>query len=100
MGFTFDGKTIMIRDKTVSKYYYRLYRKLKTITKNKGYTKKGNRISSENVYLKYSIKGSRVGKGNFISYVKRAERIFDNEKAIGRVAKNHMQKIRRRLNRV
>lgn len=27
LGFTFDGKEITIRDKTISKYYYRMYRK-------------------------------------------------------------------------
>ncbi|MDU8672374.1 reverse transcriptase/maturase family protein [Paenibacillus polymyxa] len=100
LGFTFDGKLVTLRDKTVSKYYYRLYRKLKTIIKSNGYTKKGKRISSKNVYLKYSIKGSNVGRGNFISYVKRAEYIFGNEQAIGHIAKRHMQKIRKRLNQI
>jgi len=58
LGFPFDGRVVTLRDKTVSKYYYKLYRKLK---------------SCENVYIKYSIKGSHVGDGNFI-YVKRVEK--------------------------
>ena len=31
LGFSFDGKHIRIRDKTISKYYNRLYRKLRTL---------------------------------------------------------------------
>jgi len=103
LGFTFDGRTVTLRDKTVSKYYYRLYRKLKTIVKRNGNTKKGKRISCKNVYLKYSIKGANVGdgsRGNFITYVKKAELIFSGEKAIGRVRKKHMQKIRKQLNQI
>ena len=33
LGFTFDGKVVTIRDKTLSKYYYRMYRKAKNIVK-------------------------------------------------------------------
>lgn len=29
LGFSFDGKKISIRDKTLSKYYYRMYRKVR-----------------------------------------------------------------------
>lgn len=100
LGFTFDGQTVSLRAKTVSKYYYRLYRKLKTVVKSSGVTKRGNRISCKNVYLKYSIKGAAVSDGNFITYVKKAERIFRNEKAVALVSKRHMQKIRKQLNKI
>ncbi|ASJ52491.1 hypothetical protein BP422_02375 [Brevibacillus formosus] len=100
LGFTFDGQDVTLRDKTVSKYYYRLYRKIKTIIKNNGVTKKGKRISSKNVYLKYSIKGSKKGKGNFITYVKRVEQIFSNEKGVAQISRKHMQKIRKQLNKI
>ncbi|KHL93254.1 hypothetical protein QW71_24260 [Paenibacillus sp. IHB B 3415] len=100
LGFTFDGEKVTLRDKTVSKYYYRLYRKLNTIVKNNGRTKTGKRISCKNVYLKYSIKGSSQDDGNFISYVKRAERVFDKEESVGLVRKRHMQKIRKQLNKI
>ncbi|SDI50145.1 antiviral reverse transcriptase Drt2 [Desulfosporosinus hippei] len=98
LGFTFDGSLVAIRDKTISKYYYRMYRKLKTVEKNHGRSKYGHKISCNNIYEKYSIKGANVGKGNFISYVRRAEIIFGKNEAINRATKNHMQKIRRRLN--
>lgn len=100
LGFSFDGKVVSIRGKTVTKYYYRMYRKLKTIVNSKGYTKNGNKIPLKKLYLKYTVKGSKIGTGNFISYVQRAERIFGKNEAINRSTKRHMQKIRRELNKI
>lgn len=106
LGFTFDGKEITIRDKTISKYYYRLYRKLKTIVKNGGYTSSGKRISCKNLYEQYSIKGAHLKdpngyiKGNFITYVQRAQNVFGKDEPIDRKTKRHMIKIRRILNEV
>lgn len=99
LGFSFNGDVVTIRDKTISKYYYRMYRKLKTIIKNNGITKNGNKISCKEIYKKYSVKGAS-GKGNFISYVKRAEDIFGKREAINRGTKNHMIKIRRKLDSI
>lgn len=106
LGFTFDGKEITIRDKTISKYYYRLYRKLKTIVKNDGFTSSGKKISCKNVYEKYSVKGAHLKdvdghiKGNFITYVQRAQKVFGEDEPIDRKTKRHMLKIRRTLNEV
>lgn len=100
LGFTFDGNIVTIRDKTISKYYYRMYRKLKTIQKSNGKTRYGNDINCKNIYEKYSVKGANIGKGNFISYVKRAEQIFGKDEAIDRGTKKHMQKIRQKLNTI
>lgn len=113
LGFSFDGKNIRIRDKTISKYYNRLYRKLRTIVKNNGYTKKNRRISGKNLYKNYSYKGSlgylrrkakKTGeqfdkdkyRGNFIDYVNRAQKKFKDE-PVASATKRHMQKIRKRL---
>lgn len=98
LGFTFNGSVVTIRDKTLSKYYYRMYRKIKTITQNDGYTKTGKRISCQNLYEKYSYKGAAGPKGNFLSYVARAKKEFGCSEAIDRSTKYHMQKIRKRLN--
>ena len=106
LGFTFDGKEVTIRHKTISKYYYRLYRKLKTIVKNGGYTSSGKRISCKNLYEKYSVKGARLKdsnghiKGNFITYVQRAQKVFGENEPIDRKTKRHMIKIRRMLENV
>ena len=54
LGFSFDGQKVRIRSKTVSKYYYRMYRKARNIAKMGGYTPDGKRITSENLYMTYS----------------------------------------------
>lgn len=106
LGFTFDGQKITIRDKTITKYYYRTYRKADNILKMGWKTKDGKRISCTELYRVYSKKGAfpteeerkKGERGNFISYVKRAEKVFGKEEPyIGRVAKVHMAKIRKRL---
>ena len=113
LGFSFDGREITLRDKTVSKYYHRLYRKAKTIIDSNGVTKKNNRISAKNLYMKYSYKGSilynkrrasRTGehydkntvRGNFIDYVQRSQLEFCSD-PIARSTCKHMSKIKHRL---
>lgn len=87
-------------------FYNRLYRKLKTIVKNEGYTSSGKRISCKNLYEKYSVKGARLKdsnghiKGNFITYVQRAQKVFGEDEPIDRKTKRHMIKIRRILDDV
>ncbi|MBT2289490.1 hypothetical protein J7E73_10170 [Paenibacillus albidus] len=104
LGFTFDGRSVSIRAKTVSKYYNKLYRKIRTVIKSKGVRKDGTRLSCRNLYKIYSVKGAFQGKnhedGNFITYVKRAERVFKNEPTVALVGKRHMQKIRKRLKKI
>lgn len=108
LGFIFNGKEVIIRDKTTSKYYYRMYRKLKTIVRCKGVTKRRHRISNRNIYEKYSIKGAYLvkgrsdekGKGNFISYIRRAQEIWGPNEPIDRSTKRHMLKIRRQLDKI
>lgn len=97
LGFTFDGSKISIRSKTVSKYYYRMRRKAKTIRKlNSGDGKDGH-VSCQNLYRLYSERGSYGEKGNFLSYVRRAQRSYGGNELITRDTKRHMQKIRKAL---
>lgn len=99
LGFIFDGKEVTLRPKTISKYYYRMYRKLNHIVKSKGVTKYKRKISYENLYRTYTQKGRNgeydkskfpqkvisVDKknpyksGNFFSYVYKADSIFNPE---------------------
>ena len=58
LGFSFDGQKVRIRSKTVSKYYYRMYRKAHNIAKMGGYTPDGKRITCRNLYMTYSRKGN------------------------------------------
>ncbi len=97
LGFTFDGCTVTIRAKTTTKYYYRMYRKAKTIAKSGGYSYRGRKISKKNLYKGYSIRGAFGGRGNYISYVERAKHIFGPNEAIDRDIRRHMQKINKAL---
>lgn len=125
LGFIFDGNQVTIRPKTISKYYYRMYRKLNTIVKCQGITKKGTIISYAELYNSYTQKGrngrydrSKLPKkviiknknnpyksGNFLSYVYRADSIFNSEtngikEPITQSTKQHMLKIRKIQNKV
>lgn len=115
LGFSFDGQYIRVRDKTISRYYNKLYRKLQTIIKNNGVTPHphNHRISCRNLYQQYSYKGSRyylgrktdkinsplakdAVKGNFLDYIYRSKKKFNGD-PIDTSTKKHMQKIRKRL---
>lgn len=95
LGFSFDGSSILIRQKTYGKYIYRMRRKIDGIERGNGITYKGNKISYDKVYEKYSKKGLSRGKkrSNFISYVRLSNKIFKDEKSISNIEKNHMRKI-------
>lgn len=97
LGFTFDGKQISIRSKTISKYYYRMRRKAKTVFKR---SEQNGHCSSENLYKQYSERGSyskNCYTGNFLTYVKRAKKCFGTNEAIDRDTKRHMAKIRKAI---
>lgn len=108
LGFTFDGKHVSIRTKTVGKYYYRMYGKARTIRKNRY---KGKRVGTSNLYALYSCKGARGyylkgetgktrhGSGNFLSYVGRAKGIFGKDESIDRDTRRHMGKIKKAIQR-
>ena len=91
LGFTYDGYKVKIRSKTEGKYYYRLYRKARRIAKDPEH--KGKKY----LYQKYSERGSIVkGKGNFLTYVKRAQEIFPEYTShIWQPFKNNMSKIKK-----
>ena len=95
LGFSFDGKSISIRQKTYGKYIYRMRRKIDGIERCNGITYKGNRINYDKVYEKYSKKGLMRGQktSNFISYVRLSNKVFKEEENISNIEKNHMRKI-------
>jgi len=96
--------------KTIGKYYSRMYKKIKTIKKGKGYTPDGKHISAQNLYGLYSVRGAhgcliklKNGKtakysGNFLTYVQRSAKIFGKHESVDRDTRRHMSKIRRALN--
>lgn len=103
LGFTFDGDKVKIVDRAITKYHYRMYKKIKGVKSNNGINRYGRKKGTRNLYLGYSVKGSRIrnrnGKrnGNFITYVSRAQRKFGPNEDISAATKNHLQKIRKRL---
>ena len=99
LGFTFDGERVSIRSKTVGKYYYRMYRKAKTIAKSGGYTSTGKHISNKNLYMCYSERGAHSRKGNFFTYVEHTEEVFGENELLRRDVKNHMSKIRHAISK-
>lgn len=94
LGFRFDGFRTKFRPKGITKYYYRMNRKAKSIRRSNGITKFGNVISNSNIYKLYSERGD----SNYISYLKNCYRImeiFDPEaKAI---VKHNMAKVKKVL---
>lgn len=117
LGFTFDGKQVTLRDKTVSKYYYRMYRKAKVA---RYWSLKNHRMQARSLYDLYSEhknieqqsdkilsrkmtatsnqkNNSKRNRGNFLSYVKRAQKEFGDDEPISRGTKRHMIKIKRAI---
>ncbi len=101
LGFSFDGKKIKIRDKSLSKFYYRMYGKIKTIAKCHGITKKGKRISNKELYRLYSEYGKKIGHGNFITYNERCEKKFNEglEENFVSYKKRFWKKMKNRYNK-
>ena len=78
LGFSFDGKNVKLREKSIYKFY-RNARKLiydsKVLQKRKGLTKLPNRHKIYSLYTDFGK--SKYYPSNFISYAKRAQHIFD-----------------------
>ncbi|MGL5641068.1 MAG: reverse transcriptase domain-containing protein [Paraclostridium sp.] len=101
LGFSFDGKSVKIRDKSLFKYYQRMYRKIDISSK---YTVKYDRkVYRKKLYKLYShlgakprvrkIKGSKRDHGNFLTYVYKSHDVFgENDKYENKIrlqVKNH-----------
>ena len=105
LGFSFDGKNVYIRDKTVTKYYYRMIRKVKGVLNiNRAFNTK---ISGHVLYERYSNHHNSKQSDdplykpnrNFIDYVAKATRIFGKDEKVNLVLNRHMAHIRKHLKR-
>lgn len=101
LGFCFDGTNVMIREKSLYKYYHRMYKKIKAV-KIAEYNS-NRKIGRRKLYLLYSHLGRKYkGYGNFITYAEKAHRIFGRSERINslinRQIKRHWKKIYNRLN--
>lgn len=96
LGFIFNGKKIKVRRKAITKYYYRMYKKAKTIRESNGFTRKGNPISKKKLYDTYSERGKRT----FIHYLKDADDILGLDDPQARsLIDNNMEKIANAIKR-
>ncbi len=102
LGFSFDGKSISVRDKTITKYYYRAYKKANTIAKRGKISPTGKQISCKNLYKTYSIRGAKVtetSKGNFLTYINRCKNIFGDKERVHIILNTHFGKLKKRINK-
>lgn len=91
LGFVFDGADVKIRPKAITKYYYRMRRKARTIGRSDWQSPNGKHISAKKLYEIYS---AGAEKQTFIDYVKRADNILhlkDDEATA--LVKHHKRKI-------
>lgn len=100
LGFAFDGTKVLLREKSLFKYYHRAYKKVSSL--NKESIKKEKNVGRKKLYSLYTHLGRRYkGYGNFISYAKKAHAVFqeiDNVASlINKQIKRHWNKIQARL---
>ncbi|WP_283683716.1 reverse transcriptase/maturase family protein [Clostridium perfringens] len=104
LGFSFNGNTVKIREKSVFKYYYKAYKKVATVKRYSGDIRQN--VIKKKLYQQYTHLGDyKYGKkyGNFITYARRAEEVFNEsnilENKIHNQIKRHWNNINKRLNK-
>lgn len=93
LGFSFDGTSVRIREKSVFKYYCRAYRKIRSI--NRISNKKFFIAGKKNIYKLYTHLGARVNKcnrGNFLTYAYKADNIFSESEMLNSYIRNQVKK--------
>ena len=93
LGFTFDGETVRIRDKSLFKFYCRAYRKIKKVKENTD--EKSFNAGKKAIYHSYTHLGaSKHSKdhGNFLTYAYKADEIFSQSKVLVSDIRNQVKK--------
>lgn len=101
LGFSFDGMYVRFRDKTLTKFYYKLYRKIDNMMERENNRinvgkKRKSKIDKHRI-LKILNRNNKTRK--FIDYVLRAKKVYSNEKYIINFEKNVKNKIFIRFNK-
>lgn len=103
LGFTFDGTTVRIREKSLFKYYNHAYKKIRRV--NEAETELAYIAGKKAVYESYTHLGNKKGKGNrgnFLSYAYKSHDIFEKssylKSDIRNQVKGHWGNINNRLN--
>ena len=93
LGFTFDGRIVHIRDKSLFKFYCRAYRKIKRIKENTD--EKSFNAGKKAIYHSYTHLGaSKYSKdhGNFLTYAYKADEIFSKSKVLESGIRNQVKR--------
>lgn len=93
LGFTFDGKTVRIRDKSLFKFYCRAYRKIKKVKENTD--EKSFNAGKKAIYHSYTHLGASKyseDHGNFLTYAYKADEIFSQSKLLVSNIRNQVKK--------
>jgi len=93
LGFTFDGKTVHIRDKSLFKFYCRVYRKIKKVKENTD--EKAFIAGKKAIYKSYTHLGaSKYSKdyGNFLTYAYKADDIFSQSNILASDIRNQVKR--------
>ncbi|MBM9501701.1 group II intron reverse transcriptase domain-containing protein [Leptospira sp. 201903071] len=91
LGFIYADGEVRLRPKTITNYYRKLYKRIEII-KSVQLIKRNKKVFLKKFYSNYT----HLGKDNFISYVKRAKNIFQND-SLTKDTKYHWNKIYKRL---
>lgn len=96
LGFMFDGKNVLIRPGTLSRYWRRVHRTVNWVRRQRSKAKAGEILGHDVVHRReLNARVTHLGEDTFISsYVKRAAKITGS-KAIRRQVKHHVLKINR-----
>lgn len=92
LGFTFDGSSVRIRDKSLFKFYCRAYRKIKKVKESKD--DKAFNAGKKAVYQSYTHLGVSKNPreyGNFLTYAYKADRIFNESKLLNSEIRNQVK---------
>lgn len=101
LGFSYDGRKVKIREKTVAKYYRKMYARIKNI--NKWTVKTGKNIGRKKLYKQYSYIGKKSKdpkKGNFLTYVDRGQEEFGELGMMKSQVKNSWKYMSKRLKKI
>lgn len=101
LGFSFDGRYIRFRDKTLTKFFYKLYRKIDSMkareTERIKLGKKRQTKIDKHQIIKETVRENSKSR-KFIDYVNRACKVYPQEKYICGFKKRAKEKIFNRFN--
>ena len=95
LGFLFDGRDTRMRPRSITKYYYRMRRKARTVRRSREASPHVKHVTARNLYQIYANNGRRP---TFIGYAKKSARILGlRDPETEAVIRKHKQKIAQAL---